>query len=256
MLAHAGPELHRRVLRGHVGPDHHRLDGAQRPRRRCRSRSTCGAAPLHWIGGIGIIVLAVAVLPLLGVGGMQLYKAETPGPGEGREAHAAHHRDRQGAVVHLPRASPSAGIVALRCAGMSWFDAICHCLLGDRARRLLDPRPQHRATSIRRPIEFVLMVLMVIAALNFARHFLALRSLSLETYRTRSGGKAMLARARRSAWRWHRAAAVADAACTRTSARRCAMPRSTSSRMATTTGFVTEDYEKLAGVRAAAGCCS
>ena len=35
---------------------------------------------LHWIGGIGIIVLAVAVLPLLGVGGMQLYKAETPGP--------------------------------------------------------------------------------------------------------------------------------------------------------------------------------
>ena len=35
---------------------------------------------LHWIGGIGIIVLVVAVLPLLGVGGMQLYKAETPGP--------------------------------------------------------------------------------------------------------------------------------------------------------------------------------
>ena len=59
---------------------------------------------LHWIGGIGIIVLVVAVLPLLGVGGMQLYKAETPGPGEGREAHAAHHRDREGAVVHVPGA--------------------------------------------------------------------------------------------------------------------------------------------------------
>ena len=58
---------------------------------------------LHWIGGIGIIVLVVAVLPLLGVGGMQLYKAETPGPGEGREAHAAHHRNREGAVVHLSR---------------------------------------------------------------------------------------------------------------------------------------------------------
>ncbi len=60
---------------------------------------------LHWIGGIGIIVLAVAVLPLLGVGGMQLYKAETPGPGEGREADAAHHRNGQSAVVHLPCAS-------------------------------------------------------------------------------------------------------------------------------------------------------
>ncbi len=35
---------------------------------------------LHWFGGLGIIVLAVAILPLLGVGGMQLYKAETPGP--------------------------------------------------------------------------------------------------------------------------------------------------------------------------------
>ena len=58
---------------------------------------------LHWIGGIGIIVLVVAVLPLLGVGGMQLYKAETPGPGEGREAHAAHHRDGEGAVVHVSR---------------------------------------------------------------------------------------------------------------------------------------------------------
>ena len=37
-------------------------------------------AALHWYGGMGIIVLAVAILPLLGVGGMQLYKAETPGP--------------------------------------------------------------------------------------------------------------------------------------------------------------------------------
>ena len=46
----------------------------------CRTPSTCGAAPLHWLGGMGIIVLAVAMLPLLGVGGMQLYRAETPGP--------------------------------------------------------------------------------------------------------------------------------------------------------------------------------
>ena len=37
-------------------------------------------AQLHWLGGMGIIVLAVAILPMLGVGGMQLYRAETPGP--------------------------------------------------------------------------------------------------------------------------------------------------------------------------------
>ena len=92
---------------------------------------------LHWIGGIGIIVLAVAVLPLLGVGGMQLYKAETPGPvkdekltpritetakalwftylaitivGRRRAAHRRHELVRR----HLPR------------------------LLGHRARRILD----------------------------------------------------------------------------------------------------------------------
>ena len=48
---------------------------------------------LQWLGGMGIIVLAVAVLPMLGVGGMQLYRAETPGPGQGHQADAAHRRD-------------------------------------------------------------------------------------------------------------------------------------------------------------------
>ena len=46
----------------------------------------------NWIGGMGIIVLAVAVLPLLGIGGMQLYKAETPGPIKDAKADAAHYR--------------------------------------------------------------------------------------------------------------------------------------------------------------------
>jgi trk system potassium uptake protein TrkH len=57
---------------------------------------------LQWLGGMGIIVLAVAVLPMLGVGGMQLYRAETRAD-EGHQADAAHHRDREGPVVHLPR---------------------------------------------------------------------------------------------------------------------------------------------------------
>ena len=46
---------------------------------------------LQWLGGMGIIVLAVAILPMLRIGGMQLYRAETPGPAERRQAHAAHH---------------------------------------------------------------------------------------------------------------------------------------------------------------------
>ncbi len=57
----------------------------------------------NWFGGMGMIVLAVAILPLLGVGGMQMFKAETPGPDEGHQAHPAHHRNRQGPVAGLSR---------------------------------------------------------------------------------------------------------------------------------------------------------
>ena len=54
---------------------------------------------LSWLGGMGIIVLAVAMLPLLGVGGMQLYRADAPGPVKDAQAGTAHHRDRAHAVV-------------------------------------------------------------------------------------------------------------------------------------------------------------
>ena len=57
---------------------------------------------LHWIGGIGIIVLAVAVLPLLGVGGMQLYKAETPGPVKDEKLTPRITETAKALVVHLP----------------------------------------------------------------------------------------------------------------------------------------------------------
>ena len=59
---------------------------------------------LQWLGGMGIIVLAVAVLPMLGIGGMQLYRAETPGPMKDSKLTPAYHRDGQGVVVHLPGA--------------------------------------------------------------------------------------------------------------------------------------------------------
>jgi trk system potassium uptake protein len=79
---------------------------------------------MHWIGGLGIIVLAVAILPLLGVGGMQLYKAETPGPVKDEKL--------------TPRITETAkalwvayifitvlGIFALKICGMTWLDAVC-----------------------------------------------------------------------------------------------------------------------------------
>src|SRR5690242_3214431 len=81
---------------------------------------------LHWVGGVGIIVLAVAVLPLLGVGGMQLYKAETPGPVKDEKL-TPRITETAKSLWFTYLALTVIGVIALRMAGMSWFDAICHC---------------------------------------------------------------------------------------------------------------------------------
>jgi trk system potassium uptake protein len=135
---------------------------------------------LEWIGGLGIIVMALAVLPLLGVGGMQLYKGQAPGVKEERLTPRIRETAKNLWMVYA--LITAAGIVALRLCGMSWFDAVCHAFsavgLGgfsthDRSIAYFDSAA----------IEFVLVVLMLIASLNFARHFVALRQLSLETYK-------------------------------------------------------------------------
>jgi trk system potassium uptake protein TrkH len=145
---------------------------------------------LHWIGGIGIIVLAVAVLPLLGVGGMQLYKAETPGPVKDEKL-TPRITETAKALWFTYLAITAAGIVALRIAGMSWFDAICHCFSAIG----LGGFSTHDASigyfnSL--SVELVLELIMVAAAFNFARHFMAFRTLSLRPYVSDSEGKAVL----------------------------------------------------------------
>jgi trk system potassium uptake protein TrkH len=144
---------------------------------------------LHWFGGLGIIVMALAVLPLLGVGGMQLYKGAAPGAvKEERLAPRITETARQLWLVYA--LITVAGVVALRVCGMSWFDAVCHAFsvvgLGgfsthDRSIAWFDSAA----------IETVLMVLMVVASLNFARHIMALRRLSLESYKQDAECKAI-----------------------------------------------------------------
>src|SRR5512139_2565592 len=82
-------------------------------------------AALHWYGGMGIIVLVVAILPLLGVGGMQLYKAETPGPVK-NEKLTPRITETAKALWFVYFLLTGACILALRVAGMSWFDAVFH----------------------------------------------------------------------------------------------------------------------------------
>ncbi len=135
---------------------------------------------LHWLGGMGIIVLAVAVLPLLGVGGRQLFKAETPGP---MKNSALTPRITETArnlwLVYL--GITVACIASLKLAGMNWLDAICHAF----SAMGLGGFSTHDASVgyFNSPaIESVLIVFMLLAAMNFATHFLAWREKSLKMY--------------------------------------------------------------------------
>jgi len=145
---------------------------------------------LHWFGGIGIIVLAVAVLPLLGVGGMALYRAETPGPV--KDEKLTPRITETAKALWLTYAGLTlVAIVALRLAGMGWFDAICHAFsviaLGGFSTR--DSSIGYFDSPL---IELVLVVLMLVATLNFSRHFVAVRNRTLEPYRRDSEGKVLL----------------------------------------------------------------
>ena len=146
---------------------------------------------LHWFGGLGIIVMALAVLPLLGVGGMQLYKGLAPGSVKD-ERLAPRITETAKSLWLVYALITLAGIAALRICGMSWFDAICHAFsaVGLGGFSTHDLSIAYFGSPA---IELVLIVLMLIASLNFARHFIALRRLSLECYKVDPECKAIFA---------------------------------------------------------------
>ena len=135
---------------------------------------------LNWYGGMGIIVLAVAILPMLGVGGMQLYKAETPGPI--KEAKLTPRITQTAKYLWLLYAGITVlCVLALKAVGMNWHDAVCHAFsamaLGGFSTR------DANVSGFNSPaIEAVLMLFMMIAVLNFSTHFMALRQRSLRVY--------------------------------------------------------------------------
>ena len=146
---------------------------------------------LHWFGGLGVIVMALAVLPLLGVGGMQLYKGQAPAVVK-EERLAPRITETARSLWLVYTLITLAGIVALRICGMSWFDAICHAFsavgLGG-----FSTHDRSIAWFNSPAIELTLAALMLVASLNFARHFIALKRLSLETYQLDPECKAIFA---------------------------------------------------------------
>lgn len=136
---------------------------------------------LQWLGGLGIIVLAVAVLPMLGVGGRQLFKAETPGPMKDTAlAPRITETARNLWVVYVIFTLLCIG--ALRWAGMSWLDAVCHgfSTVGLGGFSTHDASIAYFDSPM---IEFIMIVFMLLASINFATHFLAWRGRTLSVYR-------------------------------------------------------------------------
>lgn len=128
---------------------------------------------LQWLGGMGIIVLAVAILPILGVGGSQLYRAETPGPIKDSKL--------------TPRIKETAKLlwliyfgftvvcaIAYKVAGMTWFDAVGHSF----STVAIGGFSTHDASIgyfESRAIESVAIIFMLLSSANFSLHFLVWR---------------------------------------------------------------------------------
>ncbi len=135
---------------------------------------------LQWLGGMGIIVLAVAVLPMLGIGGMQLFRAEAPGPVKDSKL-TPRITETAKALWYIYLSLTIACAAAYWFAGMSAFDAIGHSF----ATVAIGGFSTHDASLgyFNSPtIEAIAMIFMLISVLNFGLHFYAWKNKSIIHY--------------------------------------------------------------------------
>jgi trk system potassium uptake protein TrkH len=143
-----------------------------------------------WLGGMGVIVLAVAILPLLGVGGSQLFKAETPTPMKDTKLTPRIAETAKGLwLVYV--GLTLACVIAYWLAGMNELDALMHgfTTMGLGGFSTHDASFAYWDSPA---IEAVAIAFMLVAAINFATHFLAWRRLSLLPYRRDPEAKTMI----------------------------------------------------------------
>ena len=126
---------------------------------------------LQWLGGMGIIVLAVAVLPMLGIGGMQLYRAETPGPMKDSKL-TPRITETAKALWYIYLGLTIACGTAYWLAGMSPFDAIGHAF-STVAIGGFSTHDSSIGFFDDRAIEMVAVVFMLLSGINFALHYVA-----------------------------------------------------------------------------------
>ncbi|WP_455206379.1 TrkH family potassium uptake protein [Kaarinaea lacus] len=135
---------------------------------------------LQWMGGMGIIVLAVAILPMLGIGGMQLYRAETPGPMKDNKL-TPRITETAKALWYIYLGLTIACAVGYWLAGMEAFDAIAHSFstvaIGGFSTH--DASMGYFNSTL---IEVVAVIFMFLAGINFSLHFLSWRTLTIRPY--------------------------------------------------------------------------
>ena len=137
-------------------------------------------ALLEWLGGMGLIVLAVALLPLLGIGGRQMFKAETPGPMKDAQLTPRITETAKGLWVVYALISLLC-VIAFRLAGMNWFDAFVHMF----STMGLGAFSSHDASFgfwNSPTIEAVAIAFMLVAGINFGTHFVAIQRRTLAPY--------------------------------------------------------------------------
>ncbi len=127
----------------------------------------------HWIGGMGIIVLAIAILPLLGIGGMQLFAAEAPGPG-GDKLHPR-ITDTAKRLWLIYVGYTLAETVLLKLAGMSFFDAINHSLATLSTGGFSTKNASLAFWNDNPMVQYIVIVFMFLAGSNFVLSYFAFK---------------------------------------------------------------------------------
>jgi len=137
---------------------------------------------IQWLGGMGIIVLSIAILPFLGVGGMQLYKAEVPSPVPDKLKPRI--RDTAKILWKVYALFSFVQVVLLMLGGMTFFDALCHAFTtmptGGFSTR--NASVAHFDSAY---LDFVIIFFMVLAGINFSLHYQLLRGRPLAFWKDR-----------------------------------------------------------------------
>ncbi len=129
-------------------------------------------ATTHWIGGMGIIVLTLAILPFLGVGGMQLFQAEVPGPTADRLSPRI--QDTAKVLWGVYFLFTFSEVVLLMFGGMSFYESVCHSF-ATMATGGFSTRNESIGAFTSPYIRIVISFFMLLAGINFSLHFYALR---------------------------------------------------------------------------------